>query len=38
MTAGLFVGIALTAIVLHFVFKKKIDKLEDKIFKLEGWQ
>jgi hypothetical protein len=35
---GLFAGIALATLIWNLIYTKKINKLEAKIFKLEGWQ
>ena len=35
---GALLGSAITFIILRVVYKKHIDKLEAKIYKLEGWQ
>ena len=35
---GLTAGIVLASFVWSLIMKKKVDKLEAKIFKLEGWQ
>ena len=35
---GLTAGIALASLIWSLIMQKKTDKLEAKIYKLEGWQ
>lgn len=35
---GAALGVSITFLIMHLIHKKKVDKLEAKIFKLEGWQ
>lgn len=35
---GFGIGIVIATLVWNMIYKKKVNKLEAKIFKLEGWQ
>ena len=35
---GLVAGIAIATLIWNLIYTKKVNKLEAKIFKLEGWQ
>ena len=36
--SSFFLGTGITFLIMHIINKKQVDKLEAKIFKLEGWQ